>query len=60
MIRTFASDAQVLAVARQFVTQNATLDQAYRYLRQHKYMIKGRYYKYTAVLKQMQLLTQSK
>lgn len=60
MIRTFASDAQTLAVAKQFVAQNATLDQAYRYLRQHKYIIKDRYYKYTAVLTQMQLLTQSK
>jgi hypothetical protein len=60
MVRTFASDSQVLAVAQQFVKQHATLDQAYRYLRQRKYMIKDRYYKATAVLAQMQLLTQSK
>ena len=60
MIRTYASDAQTLAVAQQFVAQHATLDQAYRYLRQHKYMIKDRYYKATAVLSAMQLLAQSK
>lgn len=60
MVRTFASDSQVLVVAQQFVAQNATPDQAYRWLRRHKYMVKDRYYKATAVLAQMQLLTQSK
>ena len=60
MIRTLATPAQVLAVATQFVAQHATLDQSYRYLRQHKYMIKGRYYKYMDVLAHMQSLSANK
>jgi hypothetical protein len=60
MVRTFASDSQHIQLAQFFVERGHNMDQAYRWLRQHKYMIKDRYYKATAVLTQMQLLTQSK
>ena len=60
MIRTFASDSQHTQLAQFFLDKGANMDQAYRWLRQHKYTVKDRYYKATAVLTAMQLLTQSK
>ena len=60
MVRTFASDSQHIQLAQFFLERGANLDQAYRWLRQHKYVVEGLYFKATAVLAQMQLLTQSK
>ena len=60
MVRTYASDTQHLQLAQFFLDKGVNIDQAYRWLRQHKYIVKGLYFKATAVLAQMQLLTQSK
>ena len=60
MIRTYASDAQHTQLAQFFLDKGANMDQAYRWLRQHKYIAKGLYYQAAKVLAHMYTIAQSK
>jgi len=60
MIRTLASDEQTQKLAQFFISKEATQQQTYEWLRQHKYTVKGVTYRAMKVLGYMQQATASK
>ena len=55
MIITYADDTHHKQLAEFFINKNVTLNQAYAWLRTHKYIVKGLKYKAVKVLGFMQI-----